>query len=541
MIITRWKLQPEQITSLVALVAFMLLGGIFSIFFGQDNNWDMRNYHIYNAYSFLFDRSHLDILPAQFQSFFNPLPDLFLLFLIVNFQPMVVGFIMGAIHGINYFLIFKIAHIALSDNPDHQLSYKQYSVSITPSRMALLLSLTAFTAPVSFSLLGTCYHDNLVSIPLLFSLWLILISLKNPHQAVLRLMLWAGFAGGISFGLKMTSAIFILGSGLTLFVVVPKLYAKLKALSMYSAGFIGGMLLSSGFWYLELWQKYASPVFPWFNTIFKSPEVLDVSIRDTRYLPASILDGLLYPFYFMYRSPYSISHWSFRDIRFAIIMVLLIIFVSVWLKNKLIDKERLQVSSSSVFILIFFIFSYIIWLVQFSIYRYLFILEQLAFVGIAILIYNLIRSSKVGSGIIIGLVLITFYTGWSPRPDRLPWQEHYINAQIPDLEGLDSSVVILGGNRPTSFLIPGFPETTRVIRLQSNMHTYLSPESEFISQTRHLMRTHAGNFYILTLRKYLTIEQELMDRFDLEIDTGISWMIRNPHEPKLQIWKVNRK
>src|SRR5688500_8071941 len=44
---------------------------------GQDTNWDLRNYHLYNAYAFLNDRQAMDLAPAGQQTWLNPLLDIF--------------------------------------------------------------------------------------------------------------------------------------------------------------------------------------------------------------------------------------------------------------------------------------------------------------------------------------------------------------------------------------------------------------------------------------------------------------------------------
>lgn len=43
---------------------------------GLDINWDVQNYHYYNAWAHLHDRYSIDLAPAGMQSFFNPLFDL---------------------------------------------------------------------------------------------------------------------------------------------------------------------------------------------------------------------------------------------------------------------------------------------------------------------------------------------------------------------------------------------------------------------------------------------------------------------------------
>ncbi len=44
---------------------------------GQDINWDLQNYYYYAGYSALYSRYAIDIAVSGFQSFFNPLINIF--------------------------------------------------------------------------------------------------------------------------------------------------------------------------------------------------------------------------------------------------------------------------------------------------------------------------------------------------------------------------------------------------------------------------------------------------------------------------------
>ena len=59
------------------LAGAMLVAGIVSAFvLKQDVNWDLQNYHFYNAWAFVHQRLGWDIAPAQLQTYHNPLLDL---------------------------------------------------------------------------------------------------------------------------------------------------------------------------------------------------------------------------------------------------------------------------------------------------------------------------------------------------------------------------------------------------------------------------------------------------------------------------------
>jgi len=58
-----------------ALIPSVLLPLLSIGHLGQDVNWDLQNYHLYDPYAWLHDRLTLDIAPAQMQSWHNPALD----------------------------------------------------------------------------------------------------------------------------------------------------------------------------------------------------------------------------------------------------------------------------------------------------------------------------------------------------------------------------------------------------------------------------------------------------------------------------------
>ena len=54
----------------------LVLACCISLGQGQDRNWDLLNYHLYNAYSLMDGRFSRDLYPVGFQTYLNPLLDL---------------------------------------------------------------------------------------------------------------------------------------------------------------------------------------------------------------------------------------------------------------------------------------------------------------------------------------------------------------------------------------------------------------------------------------------------------------------------------
>ena len=67
-------------------VLCVAVAGAASLLIGKDVNWDLRNYHYYNAFAFLNGRFGWDLAPAQIQTYFNPLGD-FPFYALVNVMP----------------------------------------------------------------------------------------------------------------------------------------------------------------------------------------------------------------------------------------------------------------------------------------------------------------------------------------------------------------------------------------------------------------------------------------------------------------------
>src|SRR5271169_3095886 len=105
-------LPPKEHRARFLAVALLTLApfafGALAVFLGQDANWDLRNYHWYNAYAFLNNRYGVDLLPSQTPYFYNPTLDLPFYILATHVPAMVAGFALGFIQGLNFVLLFML-------------------------------------------------------------------------------------------------------------------------------------------------------------------------------------------------------------------------------------------------------------------------------------------------------------------------------------------------------------------------------------------------------------------------------------------------
>jgi len=135
--------------------------GILALLLGQDANWDLRNYHFYNAYAFLRDRLGYDVAPAQVATYYNPLLFVPFYFAVTSLPPMVVGFLLGLLQGMNFLLLVLIGRELIpptAGDPARRLW------------LAALLGLLGMLGAGNISELGTTFSDNIVSLLILGSL-----------------------------------------------------------------------------------------------------------------------------------------------------------------------------------------------------------------------------------------------------------------------------------------------------------------------------------------------------------------------------------
>jgi len=175
--------------------------GVLALALGMDANWDLRNYHYYNAYAFLSGRLGFDLLLAHVPTFFNPTIDVPFFLAAEAWPARVVGFLLGAAQGLNVIPLFGIAYALLRLEARWRIG--------TAAGLALL----GVTGVGALSLVGTTFYDNVVSLGPLLGLWLVVARLRAGEAAPVGpvVALAAGAIAGLAVGLKPTVAPFALG------------------------------------------------------------------------------------------------------------------------------------------------------------------------------------------------------------------------------------------------------------------------------------------------------------------------------------------
>lgn len=204
-VIHRWLFESAFLLACIVATGLVALSG------GQDTNWDLQNYHFYNAWAARTGRGlAFDVAPAQLQTFHNPLADFPLVWMVLtDWNPRLITFALAIPAGVGVYFYAKA------------LSLFFLSASRTA---ALALRTAAFaigvTSVMAVAMMGTTMNEWPVAAPLLVGLWLLLRA--NAHSPAAPLpwptLVLAGVLCGLASGVKLTGATFavaILGALLT--------------------------------------------------------------------------------------------------------------------------------------------------------------------------------------------------------------------------------------------------------------------------------------------------------------------------------------
>ena len=493
--------KTEKWLTLAAWVIVPPLFGLLSIMLGQDANWDLRNYHYYNPYSFINDRMDFDILPSQVANFYNPLFYVPFYYAVNLFSPKGVGFLLGWIQGFNFPLLLAIVRQMIPATNAGESSVWKHGV------FCFCISLIGMLGAANVSELGTMFSDNLLSILILASLWIILFSMRlllvSGWKIRLGIVIGAGFLAGAAIGFKQPTAIYAIGLCAAFFVLKSPFIHRFFLSFFYGIGVLFGIAASGGYWLHEMWVRFKNPLFPYFNLLFQSPMATIGDYRDTSYLPDTLGEALISPFFFGF-APYEFAEVTYRDLRLPILYVLLLALlvikivdsVSPRIEQTSTPKEPVY-TSATYFLMAFGVLSYLTWLKMFAIFRYALVIEMLAPLAIWLILDRIFRIrivKQAAAGAALLIILITLRPAdWG----RVSWGQDYFGATLPVIEKPENTLVIMTGAAPLSYLIPLFPKEIRFVRIQSYFTGPSSHPNGYDRLMADIISRHTGPLYIL--------------------------------------------
>jgi hypothetical protein len=515
----RTRPSPTTRQIILAAAVFVLVPLIFggiSILLGKDMNWDLRNYHYYNAFAFVHHRMGFDIGVAQTQTWFNPFLDLPFYFMARHFPARVTGFVLGAVHGLNFWLVFLISLLCLQGGRVRRRA-----------GLAALIACVSVIAPGFISELGNTMNDNLISLMVLSAVALILLANAPQPQPGTRpnfgLLGAAGAALGLAVGFKLVAAAFVPGAVIAVLMPLENWGTRWRALAFFGAGGLLGALLSGGYWWAQLYLRYGSPVLPMFNNFFQSPYWSTGSFATTTFLPTQAWEYLVWPVVFSLDGM-RVNTLPMRDIRFGLLYLAGLAALLAGLLRTLRGRssgirdgvENLFSTSRGNILLAFMVVSFVAWMIQFSVYRYIITLELLVPLCFLLVLDRMALAPRWLAGLSLVAAAVSLMIMRPPNWDRMPWTDLYFPHRLRESELAPSGLVVAFGFAPMSYLIPEFPAGYRFIRPEA-----MRVSSLFGAQLREVLASYDGQVYVLYDRtdRWLNLPEALR-WIDLTVDPG---------------------
>lgn len=465
-------------------IAFLLLAppayGLLGLSLGMDANWDLRNYHWYNAYAFLTGRLGTDLLPAQMPSFYSPLLDLPFYWLATTLPAPAAGFLWSTIQGVNLSLLFGLAMAGLRLGPERRRTL-----------LAAALAMMGGLGGGTLGLLGTTFQDNVVSLGVLGAA-LVVVSglprlLDGPAGSAFLRAAAGGVLAGAAMGAKNPMVIFAVGLCLAFLALPAPPWRRLWLAFFFGVGVLAGLAATGGFWMLHLWQSYGNPLFPHMNHVFKSPLAALSDYRNYSFLPAGAVERLFFPVVFTL-DPIRVGEVPWFDLRVPLLFVLVPLAALTAVVRR--PKEAFDTAGTARYLLTALAVAYALWVYMFCVYRYLVPVEMLAplAVVLAVGLLPLPAGTRMAvAGALLALVQV------SVRPadwGRVAWSRAWVQAEVPPIADPDRTMLLMGGYWAIAHVLPLFPPQMPVVRIQSN---FLQPDSVGNGMRAVLERRVAGH------------------------------------------------
>jgi hypothetical protein len=484
------------------LLLSLTIGGLTSLHLGQDASWDLRNYHIHNAWAFLNNRMEIDIYTAGIQTYFNPLLDLVYYKVGIEWfpdNPRFVAFLSGFPAGV---LLFFVC-LCVSD------IIRVFKVD---NLSAILLTIIAvsigMTGAATISQLGTSSNEIQTAILVVVGVYSIIKNI-DLEESNLIWFVTAGVCLGVAAGLKLTATIYAPGAFLAIVFMTRRLRFCVYRSIGFCTGWVSGFMVFYGWWGCRLYDLTGSPLFPLFNALFKSPLSSSLNFTDPRFKPTGFVETFFYPFHWIFPHSNVVAEPTFSDPRFAAAYVALL-FIGLAYVYCRINKGLVSIDAFSgekvvprkaSTLIIWLIFSYMLWQFMFSNIRYAVPME--VFTGLVIVIGILVIAQTLNfsknrlstAAMLAALGLLCNWYAQYPSFGRISYGRAFL--EVDNVVFPNNSLVVFNGS-PGAYLAPFLVRGNTGISFVGMTEDLLQNPRLFMgSIISKRLREHSGNMYVV--------------------------------------------
>ena len=351
--------------NVIWLSLWLIFGSVMCMITQYDFLWDFENYHLYNPWYWFDSKGYEVYTPlATINSFANPLPDTPLYFLTKwfnNYTTIIYAF-QGLWFGGLIFMFHKTALLYFDKD-----GYRNILLFVLTMAIAITGQATWFQA-------GSSTNETQISFFVMWGLYLFLRQERHPELRSAMNYFWSGLVFGIALGLKQTSLTYSFAIGFTMIVFYKNYQNPIKFISMFILGGFIGTISTYGFVLYKNYVDYGNPIMPFLNTVFQSEYYDNVNFQDRRHLPVDFWEFLYYPYVWEERA----AEIHYEDSRGWIFYTLSWMFALYAIGYYIVKRKRVEFFDSYLnrFTTVYMVFSYIVWTLFFSIFRYLIPMEM---------------------------------------------------------------------------------------------------------------------------------------------------------------------
>jgi hypothetical protein len=288
---------------------------------------------------------------------------------------------------------------------------------------------------------------------------------------------------------------------------------RLSRLVFLGLGGVAGVAISAGWWCWRVWQLTGNPLFPYYNDIFHSPLYWNERFVFRYFLPRTWIETILYPFIWLFDST-RVSEMRFVHLGIPGLMALAAlvgVFRLLGVRPQGAGDGRRLIPALGVFWLI----AYVLWLTQFSVYRFAVLIEMLAPLLVAGILARWVPPALQAGRIILFLLLIAVIT-WPANFGRYAFADRYMAMTPVNLP--QGTMVAVAGWSPLSYLVIAFPPETPFVRIQSNMHGFVDRPNGTDTLARNRLLAHQGPIRLLLAEAEWPIAEPLIKHSGYTVD-----------------------
>ncbi len=463
--------------------SLVLVCAALALLAGKDLNWDLLNYHIYAGHTVLDGSVKEGYFPASWQAYLNPYPHVPFYWMVKhNLPPMLIGAALAAFQSLNLILVFEIG-VLLNRRSSGRMAWWAVALAL----------FFALANPIFLQELGTSFIEITTGVFVLAGWYGLVRAHDKPSLSLIGL---SGLVIGLGIAFKMTNAFFSV-TALPLIALMPMTAAwRLRATLAFAIGGLAGVLLGGGWWMWQLWELFGNPLFPMFNNIFHSSDVVPEAFKHYRFIPHSLSEALLLPWTIMTPLINVYTETMAPDIRyFAVLLLPLLFLVKRWRQGRAatlllpFEHQRALLGLGLGLVL-----AWALWVPTSANGRYFLPMSMVAALVLASLFARLSEQRRVIVYGVLVLVLaqsVQILLGSDARWAASKWRQQFIELELPATLKDKPSLHLVVNSDSSSYMLPYFAKGSSMMSITGQIG--LAPNA----RTKALMDRYPGRVRVL--------------------------------------------